>query len=71
MALQQPINASASTPLPDSGPASVLTDARTQNLITLSEMGFFNAKLNIELLEMYNDNLEHVIADLVIRAKKN
>jgi hypothetical protein len=49
----------------------VLTDVRTQNLITLSEMGFYDAKLNLELIEMYNGNLENVIADLVIRAKKN
>ena len=55
----------------DSGPASVLTDVRTQNLITLSEMGFYDAKLNLELIEMYNENLENVIADLVIRAKKH
>jgi hypothetical protein len=54
---------------PASGPASALTDARTQNLITLSEMGFFDAKLNGELLDTLKDNVELVIANLLIKTR--
>jgi hypothetical protein len=68
---QQPAEAAAAVTPSASGPASVLTDMRTQNLITLSEMGFYDDKLNLELLDRYNENLENVIADLVIRAKKH
>jgi len=46
-------------------------DDRTQNLITLSDMGFFDDRLNEELLGRYNDNLENVIADLLLRASKS
>jgi hypothetical protein len=53
-----------------SGPPSVLSDPRTQNLIALSEMGFLNDRLNDELLDRYNENMENVVADLLLRERR-
>ncbi|XP_059476917.1 uncharacterized protein LOC132197579 isoform X2 [Neocloeon triangulifer] len=43
------------------------TDPRTQNLITLADMGFFDDRLNEQLLDRYKENLQEVVAELILR----